>query len=239
MKLRLLLIVLLLSTAHAQTRETFVSGKATRVEYVYVPEQLKADVAAPVLVLLHGSFGNGENILREWIDVANREGIVLIAPDASDRMNWRLRQDSPQFLNDAINAVAAKQAIDWKRLYVFGHSGGAVYTLMLAMLESEYFAAAALHAGSWRQKKEYDAMKLAKRKIPVALFIGDKDEYFPLRTVQDTAKALEQAGHPTMLEVIPRHTHNYRDVSADVNVKAWDFLKARTLEENPKLQLYN
>jgi hypothetical protein len=39
--------------------------------------------------------------------------------------------------------------------------------------------------------------------------------------------------------VIPKHTHRYRDVSTEVNAEAWDFLKSRSLEANPKLQLYD
>lgn len=233
------LLPLLASAASQPQRETFLSGKATRVQFVLVPDSIQPNVPAPVLVLLHGSGGNGSNIAREWTELAQREGVILIAPNASSSMQWRLKQDSPQFLNDAVYAVAQKHLIDWKRIYLFGHSGGAVYALTLSMLESEYFAATAVHAGSWRQKKEFEALKLAQRKIPVALFIGDRDEYFPLQSVQDTTAALEAAGHVTLLEVIPKHTHAYRDVSAEVNAQAWDFLKSRALEANPKLQLYD
>jgi poly(3-hydroxybutyrate) depolymerase len=243
--MRAIVALCLLSTSvfanaadHQTRRETFTSNDATRVEYVFVPENLSPNVPAPVLLLLHGSNGDGAHIARWWLDLASREGFIVIAPDSSDKAAWRLRQDSPQVLYDGIETVARQHPIDRKRIYLFGNSGGAVYALLLSMLESEYFAATAVHAGSFREKKQFEAIQFARRKIAVAIFIGDRDEYFSQRSVKDTIAALDAAGHPTLLSIIPRHTHNYRDVAADVNEQAWEFLKSRSLDRDPKLQLY-
>jgi poly(3-hydroxybutyrate) depolymerase len=239
----LLLICLALSSAASTAaeqprRETFKSGKATRVQSVYVPKSLSPDAPAPLLVLLHGSGGTGAGMAREWLELASRERFIIAAPESSDDLHWRLKQDSPDFIRHAIEAVDSLHPIDPRRIYLFGHSGGAVYALTLAMLESEYFAAVAIHAGAWREAGELQALQLAKRKIPIALFVGDRDEFFPLRTVQQTAQAIEAAGHPSQLTVIPRHRHSYREAAAQVNPAAWTFLTAHSLDGNPKFQSY-
>jgi poly(3-hydroxybutyrate) depolymerase len=184
---------------------------------------------APLIVLLHGSYGSAAALVRLWTSLAEQEGVVLVAPDAREREAWQLRADGPQFIRAVIDEAAAKHSIDRGRIYLFGNSGGAVYSLTLSMIESQVFAATAIHAGAWRAPNEFRAVKLAKRKIPIAIFIGDKDEYFPLFTARKTRSALEKAGHPVSVTVIPGHTHSYADVAPEVNRDAWQFMKANRL----------
>ncbi len=54
------------------------------------------------------------------------------------------------------------------------------------MMESEYFAATAIHAGSWRDEKEFGLIEYARRKTPLAIFVGDRDPFFPLNSVKAT-----------------------------------------------------
>ena len=82
---------------------------------------------------------------------------------------------------------------------------------------------------AWRAPNEFRAVPYAKRKIPIAIFIGDKDEYFPLFAVRKTQSALEQAGHPVSVTVLPGHNHPYADVALEVNRSAWEFMKANRL----------
>jgi poly(3-hydroxybutyrate) depolymerase len=180
---------------------------------------------APLLVLLHGSFGSGAAMVNSWIAVAEQEGIVLVGPDARESEAWQLRADGPGFIRALIDTVASKHSIDRSRIYLFGNSGGAVYALTLSMIESELFAATAIHAGAWRAPAEFRAVPYARRKIPIAIFIGDRDEYFPLFAVRKTQKALERASHRVSVTVIPGHTHAYSQVAADVNRSAWEFMK--------------
>ena len=72
-------------------------------------------------------------------------------------------------------------------------------------------------------------MPYARRKIPIAIFVGDKDEYFPVFAVRKTQQALEQAGHPVSVTVIPGHSHAYTHVVAEVNRSAWEFMKGNRL----------
>ena len=207
---------------------SFEFANLTRSYSLFVPTSAP-DAGAPLLVLLHGSYGNGAAIISWWTQIAEQEGIVLVGPNAREREAWQLRADGPQFIRALIDDVAAKHPIDRTRIYLFGNSGGAVYALTLSMLESQLFAATAVHAGAWRGRNEFRAVPHAQRKIPIAIFIGDKDEYFPVFAVRKTQSALEQAGHPVSVTVIPGHSHSYAQVAAEVNRDAWAFMRANGL----------
>jgi poly(3-hydroxybutyrate) depolymerase len=218
----------LTDTSHDTSKGSFEFAGLKRSYTLFAPSSA-ATSPAPLLVLLHGSYGSGAAMVSWWTSIAEQERIILVAPEAREREAWQLRADGPQFIRALIETVAAKHPIDRARIYLFGSSGGAVYSLTLSMLESQLFAATAIHAGAWRAPNEFRAVPYAKRKIPIAIFIGDKDEYFPLFAVRKTQSALEQAGHPVSVTVLPGHNHPYADVALEVNRSAWEFMKANRL----------
>jgi len=223
--------------AAVATKQSLSFEGHDRTYYLYVPDG--ADQTLPMVVLLHGSGGNGLFMLQRWQDIAAREHIVLLAPDSLHTdIGWDLHNDGPDYIHAAIQAAAASHPIDFHRLYLFGQSGGAVYALNLAMLESEYFAAAAYHAGGWRKPAEYKFADYAKRKLPIASYVGDKDEYFSVESVQNTERILTQRGFPAQLHLLPGRVHSYMDVPADFHDTAWTFLRASVLIDLPKYAPY-
>ena len=188
-----------------------------------------------MIVLLHGTGGDGLYMARMWANVAAREGIALLAPDAlhSDA-GWDTRVDGPDYIRTLLASAGAGHAIDAHRIYLFGQSGGAVYALQLGMLESEFFAAVAVHAGSWRHPDEYEAVRYAKRKIPVSISIGDKDEYFSMESVQNTQRLLADGGFPIEVHILKDGVHRYSTVPADFNAGVWNFLRSHVLPGEPK-----
>jgi predicted esterase len=209
-------------------KESFEVAGIKRTFYLYAPESAGTG-PAPLLVLLHGSYGDGRSILATWTSLAAQEGLLVVGPDAHDRTAWQIRADGPAYIHQLVDAVAQRHPVDRQRLYLFGHSGGAVYALTLSMIESEFFAATAVHAGAWRTKREFIAVPYARRKIPIEIFLGDRDEFFPLLAARKTQSALLEAGHEAKLTIIPNHTHDYGKVADEVNRAAWDFMKTTTL----------
>lgn len=225
---RVVLAIVMSLWIRGVSADSFEFAGIKRSYSLFVPTSASA-ASAPLIVLLHGSYGSAAALISWWTALAEQEGIVLVAPDAREREAWQLRADGTQFIRAVIDEAAAKHPIDRGRIYLFGSSGGAVYSLTLSMIESQLFAATAIHAGAWRAPNEFRAVPYAKRKIPIAIFIGDKDEYFPLFAVRKTQIALAKAGHPVSLTVIPGHRHAYADVALEVNRNAWQFMKANRL----------
>jgi len=97
------------------------------------------------------------------------------------------------------------------------------------MYESEYFAAVAVHAGSWRSKEEFGFIDLAKRKTPIKIIVGDRDGFFPLDSVNATQSALKKRQFPIVVTIMKGHDHWYYDLAPEINKNAWDFLKQNAL----------
>ncbi|HLJ88139.1 MAG TPA: dienelactone hydrolase family protein, partial [Candidatus Angelobacter sp.] len=138
----------------------------------------------------------------------------------------------PEFLRDVIEAVQKKYPVDSRRLYLFGHSGGASFGMYMGMLESQYFAAVAVHAGTLQ--KDSDVFTFAQRKIPIAIWSGTLDQFFPLDQVRSTRDILNSHGFRAQLFEMPGHDHDYYQVAGEVNKEAWAFLKQNILDEEPE-----
>jgi poly(3-hydroxybutyrate) depolymerase len=242
---RFALVVGLLSGLIAATigaadakKETFGSGGRNRTYYLYVPDSAKAKAPVPLIVLLHGSGRNGKTLTDHWEALAKKEGFIIAAPDALTPEAWRIPEDGPDFLYDLVELLTTQhEAIDRRRVYLFGHSAGAIHSLVMGLLESEYFAAVAVHAGALAQGN-YPAIDSAVRKIPMAIWVGTNDPFFPLAAVRATRDVLNARGFKTELTEIHGHTHNYYGRASDINRKVWEFLQTSRLDADPKYQRY-
>ena len=245
MKLHLLLtttLLLLLSTSVSAkddiTKELIASNGRMRAYYLYVPSTIKPGSPAPLVVMLHGSGRVGMSLVEKWKDLAKKEGFIIAGPDASTTRGWNAPQDGPDFLRDLVEELKSKYPINPRRVYLFGHSAGATFALEISLMESQYFAATAVHAGAL-SPDDTDLIDLAKRKIPISIQVGDSDKSFPLTAVRSTRDVLNAKGFAIELIEIPNHDHWYYDLAPKINLKAWEFLKTRELEADPVYRKFN
>jgi poly(3-hydroxybutyrate) depolymerase len=218
-------------------KDTIKSGGKERGYYLFVPDHLDVAKPAPMIVMLHGSGHNGLSLVEKWTGLAKKEGIILLGPDAADPAQWSVPSDAPDPLHELIEAIKKKYAVDPRRVYLFGHSAGAVVSYYVALMESEYFAAAAIHAGSMRPS-DTAIIAQAKRKVPIAVWVGTNDAFFPLKDVRATVDMLKTHGIDATLTEMKGRTHNYYEHSDEVNDMAWAFLKDKSLTADPKYEQY-
>jgi predicted peptidase len=245
MKLQLVLITILLlittSTVPAKddiTKELMTSKGKTRVYYLYVPSTIQASSPVPLVVMLHGSNRTGNSLVEKWKDLAKKEGFIVAGPDATNLRGWGAPQDGPDFLRDLVEELKTKYAVNPRRVYLFGHSAGASFALEMSLLESQYFAATAVHAGALIEEDK-SWVELAKRKIPMFIQVGEYDEFVPLKIVRDTRDLLKAAGFPIEVTEMKNHDHWYYDKAPKINQSAWDFLKQHSLDSDPVYRKYN
>ena len=217
--------------------ETISFKGKTRTYSLFVPPGAPDGAKLPAIVTLHGSGGRGERFVTRWKDIAEKEKIILIGPDSADSIHWASPADGPLFLHDIVEQVSAKVPIDGRRVYLFGHSAGAVFALQMAVLESEYFASAVISAGSL-QPSYFKLFDYATRKIPYFFIIGTRDQFFPLEEVATTRNALKSRGFPVEYWEIAGHDHNYSARSKDINAKAWEFFRKNPLPGEPRYTVY-
>lgn len=212
------------------------SGGQKRTYYLFAPDSPKSS-PAPLLLLLHGSGHNGEILVKSWKDFAQKEGVILVGPDSVDPQTWNSSKDSPDYLRDVIIDVMANHDVDPQRLYIFGHSAGAMYGIMVGLMESKYFAAVGVHAGAL-QPQEFVLISGAERKIPIGLWTGLWDEVVPSDAVKKTYEELTRSGFPTYFNPMPKHTHDYYAQADIINYSIWQFLKDKR-NENPEFTHYD
>ena len=231
--LALLAVPAIVPAAQKVTKQTLAGEEKNRTFYSFVPE---APGPIPLVVLLHGSGRNGTTLIEPWQSLARKEGIALVAPDAFGE-GWSLAKDGPAFLREVVEAIRSDGPIDGRRMYLFGHSAGGHHAIDVALLESEYFAAAAVHAGALIHDSELMTSQ-AERKIPIAMWNGIEDRIVPIQAVRQTRDFLTSRGFDVKLTEMPRHTHDYYGQAPEINKAAWAFLKAHRLEAEPKYKPY-
>jgi len=234
MSISLLLASVLCAAPGKIAKETLTVDGQDRSYFAYVPEGLSPASPAPLLILLHGSGRDGKSLIKPWKKLASKEGIILAAPNALDPANWFAPVDGPDFIVKVAEAMKEAHPVDPRRVYLFGHSGGAVFALLMSCWESEYFAAASVHAGAFRNPREAAVVERAKRKIPVQLIVGTRDPFFPVKVVRFNRDYIATKGFPVELKEISGHDHNYYGISSRINRDAWTFLKDKQLPAAPQ-----
>jgi predicted esterase len=223
-----------LATHAGLTKETI----GTHVCFVYAPATLAADKPAPLLMLFHGSGRDGMSQINEWRKLAEREGIVLAAPTATDSQAWSMMDDGPALLREIVDFVGKQHRIDTRRIYAFGHSAGAVHMLTIAPMEASYLAAVAVHAGQFSNAKVSGMLNFAQRKIPIFIVIGTKDQFFSTESVRQTREAFASEGFPIETKEIPNYDHNYYRHSIEINDMVWKFLAPKHLDADAHFTAY-
>ncbi len=218
-------------------KETIEFSGKKRTFYLYVPKGVTQAAPAPLILLLHGSGRNGLSLVEKWKDLAAKENFIIVGPDAANSRGWNIPQDGPDFLHALVESLKAKQPVNPRRIYLFGHSAGAVFSLFMSLYESEYFAAMSIHAGMLTPDN-YSAIGLAQRKMPMLIIVGTNDAFFPLKDVRATRDELNKRGFSVQLTEVPKHDHWYYDRAAEFNRSAWDFLKQHQLAEEPRYKQY-
>ncbi len=161
-------------------------------------------------------------MLNAWKAFATKKRIVLIAPDLP--RDPKFEQDAPRVFRCVVEDAKKVASIDPTRVYLLGNSMGGYLAYDGAMFESEYFAAIAVHA--MRIADDYTwIVDRARRKTPIAIYIGDHDQFFPQESVRKTRDLLRKAGFPVHYVELSRHDHNYYALSDQINEDAWKFLK--------------
>lgn len=229
-----MLVLIGLGFAAAKVDASDVSSKTLRCEnreFQYLLFAPAGNSPLPAILLLHGAGDHAENQIEPWKHLAKKEGIALIAMELPRDPN--LEDVAMKVFHCVVEDAKQRTAIDPRRIYLFGNSAGGYLAYDGATLESEYFAAAAVHAMIIADDYTW-IVKKARRKTPIAIYIGDGDQFFKIEQVRKTRDLLEKEGFPLHYVELKGHDHNYYAVSDKINADAWNFLKENKLpESNP------
>jgi polyhydroxybutyrate depolymerase len=129
-----------------------------RTYSLYVPATLLDDHPVPLLVAFHGGGGSGSQFARAsgFDAIADEEGFLVVFPDGATG-TWnaggccgvaeREGVDDVAFVRRLIEEIAADHDVDADRVYVAGHSNGAMLAYRLACELGDVVAAAGAQSG--------------------------------------------------------------------------------------------
>jgi poly(3-hydroxybutyrate) depolymerase len=193
---------------------------------VRVPSGYEGSQPLPALLLIHGAGGKGQDMVNLWESFADSHHIILVAPTLP--LDAEFEKLVPRLFPALMDSVKQQWNVDPNRIYVFGYSAGGYVTFDAATLASTYFAAAAVFADIIAPEY-YQIIQQAQRRTPIAIYIGDHDQYFSVKQVQATRDRLVANGFPVHFVVVPHQDHNYAAASVFVNSDAWQFMSQYSL----------
>lgn len=114
---------------------------------VYVPRAVNRQAPMPLVIALHGAGGDenlfmdayGDGIIKE---LADEHGFAVVSPEASPLMDLGVAFDA------IVSLMKALYDIDENRIYVIGHSMGAMMTGSMSASRTDRIAAACWLAGA-------------------------------------------------------------------------------------------
>lgn len=107
---------------------------------------------APLLVLLHGDWGNDATALHAaWEPLVAAQGITLLSlacpKDKGCQGSYWKWNGPPEWIDDQVDALAQKRAVDRTRMWIAGWSGGATYIGFRTLDLEKRFSAFVIHGG--------------------------------------------------------------------------------------------
>jgi polyhydroxybutyrate depolymerase len=171
---------------------SLIHNGLTRTYQLYVPHARDRAKPVPLVLVLHGGFGDGrgmEKLSQGGFDrLADRDHFVVVYPDGVERhwndgrtgVSYRAHKekiDDVGFVAALIDHLVRELNLDPTRVYAAGISNGALMSCRLAAELSDKIAAVALVTGSI--PADMVARCLPPRPVPVLIVNGTKDPLLP------------------------------------------------------------
>jgi predicted peptidase len=200
---------------------------------IYVPSRFDGKTKLPMMVALHGA-GGTQDTLMDWgngmlKDLAEKHGYIVVTPlgyplgasygqhynigipaearaggNMSEAERKRADELSEKDVLNVTEIVAKEYVVDRTRIYLIGHSRGALATWYLGEKYRQMWAGLALMAGGFLDT-DYPYEHL--RGMPVIVYQGGADVFALPERARNQVAAMEKIGlHPRYVEV-PEATH--------------------------------
>ncbi len=217
------------------SQQHFVTGKNrfttecdgdTREYYVHVPKRYAPGTRLPVVIMLHGTTGNGLRFyqISGWKELGDSLNIITVFPSSwtyclveddvtghtANTSRWndfglklcatetQHKRDDIHFLNRVIDELIATFSVDSNRIYVAGFSNGGQMAGRCAIELSQRLAAVVNDAGTFAPDS---IAATPNRKLPVLFRLGNTDSRW-LRHASVQSLPMEIAAAKTALPVL-------------------------------------
>jgi predicted esterase len=184
---------------------------------LYVPEHYSADRDWPVIIALHGGFGNGRDFLWTWLREARSLGYLLVAPSAVQQ-TWSDVEE--RGLLEILAWLRQRYRVAGDRVLLTGLSDGATFALLYGLAHPDVFRAIAALCGVLHPAHAMLGNLERAKGVPIYLVHGELDFMFPVMTARMAQATLRDAGAALTYREIADLSHTYPR-SENVRILDW------------------
>ena len=175
---------------------------------LYIPEDYSPERPLPLIVALHGAYGQGSEYVWTWLRPARSRGYAILAPKSlGDTWDMRASSIDTRSVVRMFGEVTSEYSIDRDRVYLSGLSDGGIFTYMLGLERSQLFRGIAPVAGALHQAVDWMLREGRGKDTPIFVVHGVHDFIFPVAFTRQTCDLLKQIGYDVTYEELPEWGH--------------------------------
>jgi phospholipase/carboxylesterase len=177
---------------------------------LYVPENYTRDREWPLIICLHGGYGEGSEYIMTWLRPARTRGYILLSPKSLAE-TWSMTMNSidTRSVMRMLDEVQRDYAIDRSRIYLTGLSDGGIFTYIMGIERHELFAGIAPVAGALHMAIDPMLRTNTGREVPIFVVHGAHDHIFPVTFTRQTNALLAELGYDIKYEELPEWGHAF------------------------------
>jgi phospholipase/carboxylesterase len=182
-----------------------------RREYsLYVPENYSPDRTWPLIVCLHGGYGQGNEYIWTWLRPAKSNGYLLLSPKSAGP-TWSVLNPPLDIasIETMMNEVCATYRVDDKRTYLTGLSDGGTFAYLLGLARADRFAGIAPIAGDFHPMLDPLLRQGKGKETPLLVVHGGKDPIFPIESIRQAWTLFQRLGYNVTPHELPEWGHAY------------------------------
>ncbi|MDO8433744.1 MAG: PHB depolymerase family esterase [Candidatus Binatus sp.] len=177
---------------------------------LYVPEDYLQEKPIPLIVALHGGYGQGYEYVWTWLRAARSRGYAVLAPKSlGDTWDMMVPSSDTRSVVRMISEVVSEYSIDPARVYLTGLSDGGIFTYILGLEQPQLFRGLAPIAGALHLTVDPMLRQGRGKDTPMLVVHGVHDFIFPVAYTRQTCNLLKSIGYNVTYEELPEWGHAY------------------------------
>ena len=199
------------SDGHVSTGFIQRKRNQERSDYtLYIPENYSQEKPLPLIIALHGGYGQGYEYVWTWLRSARSRGYAILAPKSFD-VTWDMMVPSldTRSVVRMLTEVSSEYSIDPARVYLTGLSDGGIFTYILGLEQPQLFRGLAPIAGALHLTVDPMLRQGRGKDTPMLVIHGVHDFIFPVAHTRQTCNLLTSIGYNVTYKELPEWGHAY------------------------------